>query len=462
MTNQTMQRIRMAGLAALVAAAAGCGGLFNVESPGKILDTDLNNPVAVPGLVTGMSNRLSNSMGYIGGNMVTYSALVSGEFFHGGSYAWDEDPEGYTDPNDGYLGGAWGAAQVARWVAEDGLRRMYTDSVLGPAAYAKNPYVARGYLLAALANRTLGETFCSAVFDSLIKTPDGRDSAVSTGAEPSHLYFDHGIDQADSAIIVGVAASTQASSYVTAAYGVRASLKAWEGDWTGAAADAQNVPATFVYNAAFLLPEPDNTVWFETHTRNEYTIYSTFMSSDSMAALEDMDGPAWSSTHLNDPRAKWTPLKNANGSQRVGQNGYTPAYQQNKYDVQTASIPMVKGTEMLVLRAEAALRQPTPDTAAAYALMNQARAVYGLGALATAPDLATAWKDLHYERAVTVWLEGRHLWDASRWYNDTGPSHSDAMAGRDQCLPVSLSEINSNTSLTGYRGSLTHPLLHQE
>ena len=127
---------------------------------------------------------------------------------------------------------------------------------------------------------------------------------------------------------------------------------------------------------------------------------------------------------------------------------------------------MVKLTEMLLLRAEAALRQPTPDIAGAYTLMNQARAAYAdttLHTLATAPDLVTAWKDLHYERAVTVWLEGRHLWDASRWYDEpaSSPAHSEAMAGRDQCLPVSLSEINANTNLTTYRAGLTHPLHHQ-
>ncbi len=449
MRNRTIQRIRLAGLAALLAAGTGCGGLFNVENPGQIADADLNSPVAVPGLVAGMSNRLSTSMGNIGGNMVTYSALVSGEMFHGGSYTWDEDPVGLTDPGDNYLGTAWGAAQVARWVAEDGLRRMYEDSVLGPAEFAHNAYVARAYLLAALANRTLGEIFCDAVIDG-------------GPVQSSTVYFDRGIGQADSAIIVGQAAGgSTALSYVRAAYGVRASLKAWEGDWTGATADAQQVPASFIYNAAFLLPNPDNTFWYETHTRNEYTVYNTFMSDSSYAVLEDMDGPAWQASHVNDPRAKWKILLNANGSQKVGQNGYTPAYQQNKYDVQTASIPMVKGTEMLMLRAEAALRQATPDIAGAYTLMNQARAVYALGTLTTAPDLATAWKDLHYERAATVWLEGRHLWDASRWYNESGPMHSEAMAGRDQCLPASLSEVNANTNLANYRAGLTHPLHHR-
>ena len=171
--------------------------------------------------------------------------------------------------------------------------------------------------------------------------------------------------------------------------------------------------------------------------------------------------PAWQSTHLNDARAKWKILKNADGTVKVGQNGFTPAYQQNKYDISTQAIPLVKGTEMLILRAEAALRQGTPDIAGAYTLMNQARGVLSMAALTPAPDLATAWKDLHYERGATLWLEGRHLWDASRWYNETGPAHSEAMAGRDQCLPVSLSEINANANLGSYRAGLVHPLKHQ-
>jgi len=449
--NRTIQSIRMAGLAALVAGAAGCHGLLDVESPGQIADADLNTPAAVPGIVAGMANRLSNAMATIGGNMVIYPALVSGEMFHGGSYTWDEDPIGYTTPDDNYIGGAWGAIQVARWVAEAGLVRMYNDSVLGPDEFVKNVNVSRAYMLAALANRTLGEIFCTAVID-------GGD------AQSSQVYFDRGLNQADSAIIIGTAAGSGAANYVKGAYGVRASLKAWKGDWPGAASDAAQVtPATFILNAALQTPSPDNAVWFETHSRNEYTVYSTFLSDSAYAVKENMDGPAWRSTHINDARAKWKILKNADGTQKVGQNGYTPAYQQNKYDVQTEPIPMVKGTEMLVLRAEAALRQASPDIAGAYTLLNQARTAKTMASLAVAPDLATAWKDLHYERAATVWLEGRHLWDASRWYNESAasPSHSEAMAGRDQCLPVSLSEINANLNLGSYRATLVHPFMHQ-
>jgi hypothetical protein len=448
MTNRMIHGLRLGGAAALIAVAVGCHGIFNVESPGRIADADLNSPDAVPGLVEGIANRLATAFG-THSDMVMFPALVSGEMTHGGSYAWDQDPAGIATPDDGYLGNAWGATQVARWVAEADLQRMYSDSVLGPADFAKSSYVSRAYLLGAIANRTLGEVFCSAIIDG-------------GPAQSSTVYFDLAKGQADSAITIGQAAGSGANNYVTAAYGVRASVKAWEGDWAGAATDAQQVPDGFVYSSVMQLPAPDNGVWYETHSRNEYTVYNTFMSDSTKAALEDMDGPAWSSTHDADPRAPWKILHNADGSVKKGANGNTPAYQQNKYDQQTSDIPHVKGTEMLVLRAEAALRQGTPDIAGAYALMNQARAVYGLPALTTAATIDVAWKDLHYERSATTWLEGRHLWDSSRWFNETGPSHSDAMAGRDQCLPVSLSEINSNTNLVGYRATVeNHPLHHQ-
>ena len=262
--------------------------------------------------------------------------------------------------------------------------------------------------------------------------------------------------------MITIGAAANATAEVKAAYGVRASLKAWSGDWTGADADAQMVPASFVYDAILQLPSPSNDIWYETHTRNEYTIYSTFMANDSVAAVEDMDGPAYQATHWNDPRAPWDTLYTASGAIQKGANGNTPAFKQRKYDTQTTNIPLVKGTEMLLLRAEAALRESTPDTAGAYVLMNQARAVYGMDSLAHQTSIDTAWKDMHYERSVTLWLEGRHLWDASRWYNESGPMHSDQMAGRDQCLPISLDEINSNSNLSGYQASLTHPRMRQQ
>ncbi len=437
MTNRMSHRLRMAGVVVVVGLSAACNGLLDVQSPGRLADSDLNSKESIPGLVVGMSNRMANAMGSITDNMVVYPGLLSGEIFHGGSYAFAEIPRGRVDPED--TGSNWGAAQVARWVAEDGIRRM--QDVLDQSEFDSSPYAARGYMFGAIANRILGENMCTAVID-------GGD------AQPADTYFTRGIDEATSAIQIGNAAGAGAQDEVYAAYAARASMKAWTGDWTGAVADAQQVPASFLYVASLQLPSPDNVFTYETHDRYEYTIFGTFMSTDTTAARENMDGPAWTSTHLDDPRAPWEILYKANGAVAVGANGNTPMYQQHKYDDRGADIPLVKGTEMLLLRAEAALRNS--DIAGAYSLMNQARDVYGMDHLTAASDLATAWKDLHYERSATVWLEGRHLWDDARWYAASGPAHSDALDGRDTCLPISKSELDSNTNLAGY--SVSHPL----
>jgi hypothetical protein len=141
----------------------------------------------------------------------------------------------------------------------------------------------------------------------------------------------------------------------------------------------------------------------------------------------------------------------------VGANGSTPMYQQEKYVDLGDNIPLTKGTEMLVLRAEAALRQSTPDIPGAYTLMNQERAVYNMAALTPSTNINQAWADLHFERMAVTFLEGRHLWDERRWFAETGPSHYDiaqlegtagwTLATRDKCIPISQTELQSNPNI---------------
>ena len=383
--------------------------LLSVNSPGRLADDDLNAVSAFPGLVTGMSFRLSRS---IDGTFEEF-AMASGEIWHGGSYNYADVPRGIITAED--VDADWRTLQQARWVAEDGLRRM--GEVLDPTDYGRSPFVAQALFYAGITNRNLGENLCS--------------TAIDGGAEePYTVHFQRAMDHFNQAISVGEIAGL--TNFVTAAYGGRASIKAWTGDWAGAVSDAEQVPDDFVFVADFT-SEQGNDFYFETHNRFEFSVWGTEYEA-----------------HPNDPRAPWEIVRNADGSIANGANGATPHYQQKKYTSLEADVPIVKGTEMLLLRAEAAL-ELSQDVGAAVALMNRARAEYGMSDLDPEPaTLAEAWETLHFERGATNWLEGRRLWDRRRWFakGASSPGYDPFLEGRDGCWPISDEERRANSNLS--------------
>lgn len=391
-----------------IALFAGCD-VLDVEAPGVISDDDLNNENAIPGIVTGMSFDLAQSMD----NSIETLALAAGELWHGGSYNLGDVPRGIILPED--VNGEWGTMHQARWVAEQGIERI--RGILEAGEFDSSPLVARAYLLGGLANRQLGENLCFTAIDGGER-------------QPASVHFPRAEAMFDEAIRIGTAAGSNASDIVTAAYAGRASVRAWQGDWAGAVEDAQRVPPGFVYLAYLSSDGESNILAYETHDRYEYTVYQTEFAD-----------------HPDDPRAPWIVVYRADGTIATGANGSTFHYQQKKYTTSGDDIPLVKGTEMLVLRAEAALRNN--DIAGAFDLLNQARSHYTMEPLATPGSLDEAWDILHFERGATVWLENRRLWDLRRWYEETGPAHHDFLADRDRCLPVSEEEMRTNPASRG-------------
>jgi hypothetical protein len=248
--------------------------------------------------------------------------------------------------------------------------------------------------------------------------------------QPNAVEFDRGIVAFTNAITIGTAAN--ATEIVNAARAGRASLRAWKGDWTGAVADAALVPVGFEYDAALMTAGytegSGNDLAYETHDRFEYSVWSTEFAN-----------------HYGDPRIPWDTVYKSDHTIARGANGATPVFRQNKYVEIGDDIPLVKGTEMLVLRAEAALRNN--DITGAYTLMNQARAFYTMAPLPVATTLAQAWADLRYERGATLWLETRRFWDQRRWFAETGPAHSDFLLNRDKCIPISKDEKAANPNI---------------
>ncbi len=400
--------LRAAVLPVLITLAA-CD-IFETEAPGRIADENLDNLSAVSGLVVGMSYDLAQAMD---GLLEAWVPLAAGELFHGGSYDWADVPSGTILPED--VDGIWGTMHQARWVSEQGIERIRGILDETPGAFENSPLVARAYLLAGFANRTLGENVCETAIDG-------------GGREPNSVHFERAVDQFTEAIQIGQAAGDD--DVVTAAYGGRASVRAWLGDWAGAVEDAMQVPVGFSYVSRLSADGESNQLAYETHDRFEYTVFNT----------------EWAD-HPDDPRAPWIIVYNADNSVAVGANGSTPHYQQIKYTSTEDDVPLTTGTEMLVLRAEAALR--SNDIAGAFLLLNEARAHYGMDPLTPPATLEEAWSILHVERGATTWLENRRLWDLRRWFAETGPAHHDFLADRDQCIPISEEEMNTNENLRG-------------
>ncbi|MBW7933882.1 MAG: RagB/SusD family nutrient uptake outer membrane protein [Gemmatimonadaceae bacterium] len=393
---------RLVAAAVLVTAATACN--MTVTNPGPLQDDALNTPSAMPALVNGMSGNLSTALG----DFAVRHGLASGEFVESGNYA-DEAQYYFGTFGPVNVNTDWANMQRARWTSENGLERMKT--VLG-SSFESNADTPRAYLYAGFANRLLGEVSCSAVIDG---GPIESDS----------VYF----QRADSLFTRAytLATTLNNTNVKNAALAGRASVRAWLGNWTGAVADATLVPSNFIFNAIYGTGSTieNNDVATETVSRREVTVWGT----------------QWA-TMFKDPRVPWDTVKTGSSITK-GQDGKTNFFRQTKYTALGSSIPLVKGSEMLVLRAEAALR--AGDIPGMTTLLNQARATYtGLTPLTAPATTAAAWTLLQTERGATTWLEGRRLWDLRRWYAE---GTNTFLNGRNKCIPPSDNEVNSNPNL---------------
>lgn len=393
----------LAALAATVLAATACE--MTVTNPGPIPDSALNTTLAVPALVNGMSGDLSVALG----PMTLRTGLASGELTESGNFA--DEGFFYTGTFSGLNANTdWANAQRARWTAESGLARM--KEVLG-STFETNNDTPRAYLYAAFANRLLGENMCTAVIDG-------------GAAQSDSVYF----QRADSLFTRAYTLATAKSntSVANAALAGRASIRAWLGNWTAAMADAALVPNTFVFNAIYGIGTSRENLYIadQTITRREVTVWGTY----------------WATQPKTDPRTPWDTVKTGSSITK-GQDGKTNFFRQMKYTALGSSVPLVKGAEMLVLRAENALRGG--DIAGMTVLLNQARATYtGLTPLVAPTTTAAAWTMLQTERGAVLWLEARRLWDMRRWYAE---GTNTFLNNRNKCIPVSDNEMAANANL---------------
>jgi len=399
------RHIRGSALGLLFVAAA-CS---HISDPGPVDDSALDAPTSHPALVNGMSRSLSRALNYVAytGAALSREIVASGSMTLFGITV--RQRAGALDP--GETDDHWRFAQQARWVAEDGVRRMRAtlSDQFASSALAAEALVHAGY-----ANRLLGENMCDGVIDG-------------GPIQPRALYFQRAEAAFSEAQAIAAAANNQ--TLLLAARAGRASVRVWLGDWAGAAADAAGVPAAFVYQARYTVTELEqyNRIYWSNGNQpyRAHSVVGTFYEA------------YYAST--NDPRVQWRrnpaiPL----GTQNV------PWLFQTKYDKRESPITLASGREMRLIVAESRLR--SGDLAGALSALNQTRIELSLPSW-TAATLDEAWVALKRERGIQVWLEGRRLGDLHRWLADKSPGVVEDMTGRSTCFPIGQTKSETNPSV---------------
>jgi starch-binding outer membrane protein, SusD/RagB family len=421
-------------LGASLVVLAGC----EVTNPGPVADENLDLPTVHQAIVNGAGRKMSQAISFVGytGALSAREIIAGGQTGNGGHDAITQAGQLLATNNTNH----WGYVHTARWIAEDAIRRFAAL----PAGAVDAGVWTEAYVWAGYSNRMLGENFCEAVFDG------GPKEANVEYFKRAEKHFTDAIAKAP--------ATAAGANLKNAAYAGRASVRVFLKDWTGAVADANQVPLGFAFkvNADVASEDTRNQIYFVNSNTpyRGYSVWGTYFQQ-----YYDASG---------DPRVAYgkDPAVPFANSQLSGY-GSVPWWFQLKYKGNNDDFNASSGREMVLIKAEAALINN--DLAGAMTLINSLRT--GLksdktgAALApwVANSVADGWTFLKRERGIELWLEARRLGDIRRWKENNTPGvldwpnfeglkKADGSDGgklfRDYppstCFPIPQNEIDTN------------------
>jgi starch-binding outer membrane protein, SusD/RagB family len=390
-------RIRRGASALLAAALLVPLAACEVTNPGPVADENLDLSTVHQSIVNGAGRKMSQAISFVGytGGLSSREIIAGGQTGNGGHDAITQAGQLLPTNNTNH----WGYVQTARWIAEDAVRRFAGL----PAGQVDAAVWAEAYLWAGYANRMLGENFCEAVFDG------GPLQANVEYFKRAEKHFTDAINKAP--------ATAAGTNFKTAAYAGRASVRVFLKDWTGAVADANQVPLAykFLVNADVASEDTRNQIYFVSSNTpyRGYSVWNTYFQQ-----YYDQTG---------DPRVPYgkDPTVPFANSQLSGY-GAVPWWFQLKYKGNNDDFVASSGREMVLIRAEALLN--AGDFQGAMTLINSIRTVLksdkaGNANLTpwVASNITDAWTFLKRERGIEMWLEARRLGDIRRWKENNTP-----------------------------------------
>lgn len=395
---------------------AACNGFLEVDNPGRVSESDLSNPALAQTLVNSALGQFECAYT----NYVATAGIMANEYVNASSWldinGWGwrgieiktitgSCPTGRTATGLG----AYTPLQQARYLSENAATRIQAfpddkvqkkdEKLAFLSAYAGFSYV------------LLGEGYCEMAID---QGPLITPQQVLAMAEEK---FTAAIAYADKA------GRTDLRQLAVAG---RARTRLDRGDLAGAASDADQIPAGFVWNAQYSTTEGrrENRI-YNLNRRSRYLSVETTRNANLMAG------------GAPDPRVSMT------NSGAKGHDGVTDHYYQNKYPAADSPIPMASWREAQLIIAEA-------RPADAVAAINRLRASQNIPAV-TAEEQADLPALVIEERRRQLFSEGHRLNDMLRHKIPfpTGENHKGQPWGPMTCMPLPDQERLNNPNIGG-------------
>jgi hypothetical protein len=419
-------------LIALAGSVTACNDLLQVDIPSQVVADNLDDPTLAGLLVHSAQTDFECAWGrYVLAQGVHGDEFADGQFSFGGY--WGTDRRTTTDEANPLhssscdvglqseaFPGIYTPLQIARYQADDVARRLDGwDMVAGRDTLKAKLRLYSGYAIVLLA-----ESYCSLAIDV---GPELTRAAAFTEAE---ARFTEAISLAGTAVpaVRNAALVGRARARLNLAVANNQVVNAAK--LAEAGADAQQVPAGFVYNATFgdNVPRRYNSMFHSNNFSRYFTVEEDFRNVNHMG--------------VRDPRV------NVVNEGVAAFNGVTPLWTQRKYANRGSPMPVARYAEAQLIVAEAQGGQTAVN------IINALHTAAGLPAYAggTAAEIRQHVID---ERSLELVFEGHHLGDKLR-YNlpftpaagTAFPPHAGGIYGSTTCLPLPRSEKEANPNFS--------------
>jgi hypothetical protein len=405
-------------LAVITLSACNVDKLLTVSAPSRVVPKDLYTPANATVIVNGAVADFECAFGGY-----TLMGGMAGEELHDASLAsewWPIDrrtmttTESITGTAGCQDGGVYVPLSTARWQADNAvtvLKGWTDEEVPGRTSLLATASAMGGYSLV-----LLGEGMCSAAIDG---------GPELTPAQLFQMADDHFTEA------IAAAQTAQNDSVLNLAYLGRARARLDLGKPADAAADAQKIPAGFVWNANFDSNDPLR--YNQVYVRNVR----------SQAATVDTFYRAMTYAGVADPR-----VTIAFDPTRKASDGELPLYYETKYPTVSSPMPIARYTEAQLIIAEAAGGQT------AVGIINTLHDAAHLPHFAST-DPAAIQAQIIYERRAEFFLESQHLGDLIRYKLPLRPAagtryqtQKGGAYGTQLCFPLPDVETLNNPNIT--------------